>query len=148
MRDNAVVVSVKESLAWVQVTPQVSCTECSARSLCAGHKDGAGRLAVQNPLQARPGDEVEIEVPEANYQKDMMRIFGLLLVASLAGLGLGYAARPLSSLDPASNGLLGLLAGILIAATGLVRYYRAHRRKAGYPVIVEILNRGGSHGET
>ncbi len=145
MRDNAVVLSVEANLAWVKVSPLVSCCQCSARSLCAGHKDAAGRLAVRNPLQARPGDSVVIEVPEANYHQDLIRIFGLLLAGLLLGLALGYGIRPLAGIGLAENGLLGLAAGLGLSAVGLFFYYRTRKRQSGYPMIVEISDKGGSN---
>ncbi len=148
MRDNAVVLSVEKQMAWVQVSPQQSCGECSARTLCLGRKGAAGRLAVYNPLRAKPGDAVEIEVPEAYYEKEMTRIFGLLLAISVAGFLFGYFVHPLSPLGPKGNALAGLLLGLFGAGIGLARYYRAQRIKSRFPVIVAILNQGGFHGET
>jgi positive regulator of sigma E activity len=147
MRDNAVVLSVEDSLAWVKVSPRVSCGECSARSFCAGQKDAAGRLAVRNPLQARPGDTVVIEVPETNYHQDLIRIFGCLLVGLLLGLALGYVIRPLGGLGQAENGLFGLVAGLGLSGFGLFYYYRSQKRQPSYPMIVEISDKGGSHGQ-
>jgi positive regulator of sigma E activity len=146
MKDNATVISVHNDLAWVKVSPKVSCCECSARALCAGQKDAEGQLAARNPLQARPGDEVEIEVPETNYHKELIMIFGLLLAASLAGLALGYALVPIGRLPPAENGFLGLVIGLILSGFGLFRYYRGREEKAGYPVIVEILKKGEHYG--
>jgi len=140
------VISVRNDLAWVKVSPKVSCCECSARSLCAGQKDGEGRLAVRNPLHAQPGDEVEIEVPETNYHKELIMIFGLLLLASLAGLALGYGLTPFRRFSPAENGFFGLVLGLFISAFGLFRYYRGRREKPGYPMIVGILKKGELHG--
>lgn len=147
MRDNAVVLSVEDNLAWVKVSPLVSCGACSARSLCAGHRDSAGRLAVRNPVQARPGDCVVIEVPETNYHRDLIRMFGFLLVGLLLGLALGYVIRPLGGLGQAENGLLGLVAGLGLSGIGLFYYYRSRKRQPGYPMIVEISDKGGFHGQ-
>jgi positive regulator of sigma E activity len=147
MKDKALVLSTQDNLAWVKVSPQISCAECPARSLCAGQKDAAGRLTVRNPVQARPGDSVLIEVTETNYHKDLIRIFGLLLIGSLLGLTLGSVIRPLIGLGQAENGLLGLAVGLIISGTGLFYYYRTRKRQPDYPVIVEINVEGGSHGQ-
>lgn len=146
MKDSAVVISVHDELAWVKVIPRVSCCDCSARALCAGAKDGEGRIEARNPVQARPGDEVEIEVPETNYHRDLIRIFGLLLVGVLGGLGLGIVLRPFGRLSSPENGLAGLLAALVLTGFGIYRYYRARRNRAAYPVITEITDKGGQHG--
>jgi positive regulator of sigma E activity len=146
MKDNATVISAHNDLAWVKVSPKVSCCECSARALCAGQKDAEGQLAVRNPLQARPGDEVEIEVPETNYNKELIVIFGLLLAGSLAGLALGYMLVPIGRLSPAENSFFGLVTGLILSGFGLFRYYRGRKEKASYPVIIGILKKGEHHG--
>lgn len=139
-------ISVSNDTALVKVSPKVSCCECSARALCAGQKDAHGQLEVRNPLHAQPGDEVEIEVLEANYHKELIMIFGLLLGSSLAGLALGYGLTPIGRFSQAENGFFCLLAGLFLSAFGLFRYYRGRKEKLGYPVIIGILKKGDLHG--
>ncbi|HUU39102.1 MAG TPA: SoxR reducing system RseC family protein [Candidatus Desulfaltia sp.] len=146
MKDSATVIRVQNGLAWVKVTPKVACCECSARALCSAKQDKEGKLAVRNPVGARPGDEVEIEVPETDYSRALSAIFGFLLIGSLAGLALGYFLSPVSSLAPGENGLIGLLAGLGLSGLAIQRRYRAGKRDAGWPVVVEILKKGGFHG--
>ncbi len=146
MRDSATVVRIEKNMAWVQAKPRIACCNCSAMSLCAGNKDAKGLLAVRNPLRAAPGDKVEIEVPEASYARDLTRLFGLLLIGALAGVALGYFLSPLRGFSPNENGFFGILAGVFLC--GFVIYHRYHRggQAVGWPVIVEILDKGESHG--
>ncbi len=146
MKDSAVVISVLGELAWVKVIPSISCSDCSARALCAGTKNSEGRIEARNPIRAQPGDEVEIEVPEMNYHSDLIRIFGFLLTAMLAGLGLGTAVKPFGHLSTTENGLAGLAAALVLSGFGLYRYYRARKSQAHYPVITDIIDKGGHHG--
>lgn len=146
MKDNATVVRLENGLAWVKVTPKVACCECSARTLCSARQDEEGKLAVRNPVDAHPGDEVEIEVPETDYGRALSAIFGWLLVVSLAGLTLGYILSPLRSLAAWINGFLGLLAGLIIGGLVVRRRYRPGKNDTAWPVIIDILKKGGSHG--
>jgi positive regulator of sigma E activity len=146
MRDSAIVISVRDELAWVKVVSRVPCCDCSARALCAGMQDGEGRIQARNPVHAQPGDEVELDVPETNYHRDLIRIFGLLLLAVLAGLGLGSALKPFGGLSTAENGLAGLLAALILSGFAIYRYYRARSNRAAYPVITDITDKGGHHG--
>jgi positive regulator of sigma E activity len=146
MRDSATVIRVQNGLAWVKVTPKVACCECSARALCSAKQDEDGQLAVRNPVDAHPGDEVEIDVPETDYTRTLSTIFGLLLIGSLAGLALGYILSPVRSLTPGENGLIGLLAGLGLSGLGIHRRYRSGKHDAGWPVIIEIIKKGGFHG--
>ncbi len=146
MKDKGTVVRLQDGLAWVKVTSQVACGECSARALCAAKQNGEGNLAARNPIDAGPGDEVEIEVPETDYSHALSAIFGLLLLISLAGLALGYFLRPVGSFSSGENGLIGLLAGLLLGGLAVHRRYRAKAGDASWPVVVEVLKKGGSHG--
>jgi hypothetical protein len=89
-----------------------------------------------------------IEVPEANYHRDLIRIFGFLLAGLLLGLALGYVIRPLAGLAKPENALLGLAVGLGLSGFGLFSYFRTRKRHSGYPMIVEISDKGGPHGQT
>ncbi|MBN2408346.1 MAG: SoxR reducing system RseC family protein [Candidatus Aminicenantes bacterium] len=146
MKDSGTVIRTQDGLAWVKVSPQVACCECSARALCSAKKDEQGKLAVRNTVGARPGDEVEIEVPESDYSRALIAIFGSLLVGSLAGLALGYLISPLRNLAPGENGFIGLIVGLGLGALIVHRRFRAGRLDSGWPVIIAILKKGGLHG--
>ncbi|MDH4271010.1 MAG: SoxR reducing system RseC family protein [Candidatus Aminicenantes bacterium] len=146
MKDNATVIRVQDGLAWVKVTPKVACCECSARALCSAKQDEEGKLAVRNPVDARPGDEVEIDVPETDYSRALSAIFGFLLIASLAGLAFGYIFAPVRSLAPGINGLIGLMAGLGLGGLAVRHRYRSGKHNAGWPVIIAVLKKGGFHG--
>jgi positive regulator of sigma E activity len=146
MKDNATVLRVQDGLAWVKVTPKVACCECSARTFCSAKQDLEGKLAVRNPVDARPGDEVEIDVPETDYSRALSTIFGFLLIASLAGLALGYILHPVRNLEPGINGFIGLAAGLGLGGLAVHRRYRSWKRDTGWPVIIAVLKKGGFHG--
>jgi len=146
MKDSGLVISTEKDLARVKVSPETSCDQCSALSFCQKQKGENGILTVMNPLHALPGDEVKIEVPEANYNREILIFFGLPLGAALLGLGLGYLAATLLSLPPSTTSLLGLLLAVALAAAGLFRLFKARNMSNLYPVIIAIIKQGGSHG--
>jgi positive regulator of sigma E activity len=146
MRDSARVIRVEKDLAWVQAEPRIPCCDCSALSLCAGKMDPKGHIVVRNPLRARPGDDVEIEVPETDYSRELAKIFGLLLFAALAGMALGHIVSPLKGFTPGENGFFGLLAGLLLCGFVIYRHYHRGKASVRWPVIVGILDKGEPHG--
>ena len=83
MRDKGIVITTQGDLAKVRVACFSACEDCSARSLCLGHKNSQGLLAVKNSLHADPGDKVVIEVPESNYTKALIVLFGSLVFSAL-----------------------------------------------------------------
>jgi positive regulator of sigma E activity len=147
MRDKGLVVKTKEDMAQVEVQCLIeSCQGCPARSLCTGQSQSKGLLMVRNPLQACPGDEVEVEIPETKYSKALILLFGSLLIASLLGMGLGSLLAPLLSFSPSVTSLLGLLLALIITGVILSRYFRAKNKASLYPVIIAVMKKGGQLG--
>ena len=146
MKDNGIVVSIKQDLADVEVQCLVVCHDCSAQSLCIGKKQKKGLLSVKNPIKACPGDEVTLEVPEENYNRALIQVFGTLLAASLLGLGLGVLFSDLLGFRTPESGLVGLLAGLFLGGTGLYFLFRNKNEKKLYPVITNIIKKGDCHG--
>lgn len=143
MRDKGFVVSSRGELAQVEVSCVVdSCQSCSARSVCLGPAQSKGLITAKNPLNASPGDEVEVSIPDTKYSQALIVIFGALLGASLAGIGVGCFISSLFSLPSAGISLLGLLLFLAVAGILLFRYFKKKNRKALYPLIVDIIKKG------
>ncbi|MGB8951885.1 MAG: SoxR reducing system RseC family protein [Candidatus Aminicenantales bacterium] len=146
MIDDAVVVSTQKDMARVKVTSSSLCCSCSARLICQGQQGEGGTLTVFNPLKAAPGDLVKINIPEAKYNRETLRIFGILLISSLLGLALGYLAAPMLKLPAQAAGFIGLLVGLALGGLGLFRYSRTQNKRKLYPVILAIVHKGETHG--
>lgn len=146
MKDNGLVVSINKNLAHIEVKCLEVCRDCSARSLCVGQKQAKGLLAVKNPLNACPGDEVQIEVPDTNYSKALIQLFGTLLIVTLVGMTAGYLLSFLLPLSYSLTSPIGLFLGLFLGAAGLYRYFRKKNEEQLYPVIKEIIKKGECHG--
>lgn len=147
MKDKGSVVTTKEDLAQVEVQCLIeSCQNCTAQSLCVGQNQAKGLLMVKNPLNARAGDEVEIEIPETKYSRALILLFGSLLAASLFGAGGGYVLSSLLSLSPSGISLLGFLLALALAGACLSRYFCKRNKAHLYPEIINIIRKGDCHG--
>lgn len=147
MKDNGIVFSTKEDIAQVEVNCLLeSCQDCSARTFCTGKAPSRRLLAVKNPLRAMPGDEVEIEVPDRDYHKVLILLFGSLLIAALLGMGAGYFFSSFLPLSPSQSSFLGLLLALSIAGWGLFRFFRKKNKEGLYPIIIDIIKKGDKHG--
>jgi len=141
MIDTGIVVGIKDNLAQVQVECLLeACEGCGARTLCLGKNQERGIISAQNSLGASPGDEVEVDIPEAKYNKFLILLFSSLLAASLLGLGAGYVLSLLLSLPSSAASLGGLLLALFVAGFLLYRYLK--NRVALYPVITSIIKKG------
>ena len=121
-----------------------SCQSCSTKSLCIGQDQSKskGILTARNPLHAGPGDEVDVEIPEANYSKALILLFGSLLVASLLGIGLGALLSPFLPFTSSVSSFLGFLCALVVVGFVLVRYFRGKNKTSLYPVIIGIAKEG------
>lgn len=146
MKDNGIVIAIQGDLAQVRVECAQACQECSASSLCKGSAEKEGMISAQNPLDAAPGDEVLIEVPENRYNRALIGLFSGLLGGALIGTGAGYGLSGPLSLDPSLSGPLGFFVGLGLAIPGLILYFRKINQRFLSPSIIEIIQKGERHG--
>jgi len=146
MKDSGIVISVQGDLAHIKVSCSDACSDCSASSLCRGPSKSEGHLNAKNPHNAYPGDEVLIEIPETNYNRALIILFGTLLLGSVGGAFAGILSAPALSLHPSQAGFAGFVLGLGAAIPGLVRYFRKANHSTLYPVILDITKKGGCHG--
>ena len=147
MIDEGIVIEAGKGLARIRVSPQTACCECSARTLCQGSKGTDGIMTALNPLRARPGDAVRVEIPEEEYNREVLRLFGGWLLSLLAGLGLGSLASFVLHTPPSVSAAAGAALGLAAGGFG-IWFSRRGRRRPPYPVIREIMNQGAGHEPT
>jgi len=146
MKEQATVVSIKNKFAQVKVTPAFSCHECSARSLCIGQKQKDGTLTVLNPISAKPGDEVTLQIPEESYSKELILIFSILLAGIFTGVILGNLFSILLGWPTTATSLAGVFIGLAAGSFLIFRHLHRTKKSKLYPVIINIAKKGGSHG--
>ena len=116
------VVSVEGGSAAVAAEARTGCGGCAESGACGTALIAAwlggrqGRLRVANPIQAQPGDEVVVGLPERSLAQASRILYGLPLAGLLAGLIAGHEFGAGSELLALWGGLLGLSAGFLGAA--------------------------------
>jgi positive regulator of sigma E activity len=146
MTDNGLVIATDNGLAEVEVSCFEGCQSCAARSLCIGNKQNKGRISVKNPLLAKPGDQVKIEIPENQYGKALSLLFGGLLTAMLIGFGGGCLIARLFSFSLLPASVVGLAAGLALGGLILSVLFRRNKEHQLYPVIIDILKKGDHYG--
>jgi len=145
MRDEAIVKMTEGQFAEVLVRSREACHSCASRALCSMTEAGEARLRVLNPVAAHPGDWVEIEVPEQVYARHLIPLFGLLLLGTVLGAGLGTKLAPWLNIAASAGGALGFFLGAGTAGLLIWSLFRRPQRRP-FPVITTILNHGGLHG--
>ena len=112
MLDRGLVYRVEGDQALVEMFPEAKCRGCAACHLLAPGRHG---LTAANPLGAKVGDQVEVEITAEANRLIPLVVFGLPIVCFLLGLAVGSLFSELWSI------VLALF--LLGASFGLVRRF-------------------------
>ena len=88
MKEKAVVVGNRDGEAKVEIIRTSACNSCKACSV--GRNNKAIYVWVDNPLKAKIGQEVEIELNPSTILSATFIAYGIPLVAFLLGVALSY----------------------------------------------------------
>jgi len=113
--------------AWVRIGSRSGCAACDA-----GHGCGAGIFArllkrdsllvrVPNGSGAKAGNAVVLGIPEAAFLDLVVRLYGLPLLAGMAGALLGYSAVSGLGAGPALRDAATLFGGVMAAILAVKR---------------------------
>lgn len=136
MQQEGIVISTDGEMARVRTSRHNDCENCGA---CPGNS--AIVLDARNPLGARPGQSVLLEVQEVGFLKSAFIVYMLPLIATALGaMAGGYVAGRL-----AQEALWFQVAGAVAAFAAAVLYIRyfdknASSNKNMQPVITRILS--------
>ncbi len=139
-----IVLAVEGDRARIATTRRGICDGCSEHSECVvGGSSGEGiseEVTARNPLHARPGDQVEFDLPGHTELKLSLLVWTVPLVGLVAGAVLGAGLHPRLALDRDAATLVGMLLGG-VAAFGLVVLVdrRARGDERLVPEVVKIL---------
>jgi len=143
IEQNAMVVAVQGELAEVETRRLSACGGCAAKSGC-GTSLLAGvfgsrpsRIKVSNPIQAQPGDQVVIGLPEAPFLRAAFALYAVPLLAMIGGGLLGEWLALSSGSAPELGALVGGLSGLTAGLAWLRRFsYRSQRDAEYRPVVL------------
>lgn len=144
-RSDGVVVRVKGDYAWVRIEAAApACGGCEKRGGCPTSSTGtvldglAGDrerlLCLPNAIRARAGDAVVVCAADGVVLRAAGLLYGLPLLAALAGALLGQAW-----FDSEAGALLGMVLGLVAGFLG-VRHGRLDRAR-GEPILSMTLKR-------
>jgi sigma-E factor negative regulatory protein RseC len=136
LKENAMVVSNSHGLAKVAIARSEACGSCPAKSMCSTGTGNINILEVRNPVDARPGEKVVIELRPATLVKATAMLYLLPAIAMVMGATIGWL-RAGSDL----GAMAGALAGLVIAFLFLYIHGRMHKSVKG-PTISKVLSTG------
>lgn len=145
LETRAIVVQVEGGQAFVQANQGGGCGQCSGKG-CGSEKlsrlfcSEPRRFRVDNPVNARVGDEVIVSVAEGALLRSIGLVYLLPLLLLFTGALLGALLATQSGqgdVYAAGGALTGLVAGFI-----LVKWISSHRsRRQNLPYIARQYNR-------
>ncbi len=88
IEETGIVIKTEGMIATVRVQKRGSCEGCAARGVCEPSEEGM-EIEALNPVQAKVGQTVEVSITPQTYLKSAIYIYGLPLVALIAGAIIG-----------------------------------------------------------
>lgn len=133
MLDQGVVSKVERNLAWVEFAPSSECVKCGA---CHAAASGKMILEAENPIEAKVGDWVEVEVSSATKVFFPLLVFGIPILFLIIGISLGSL---ISERMRIMLGVIFLIIGFL--SLKLVDQYVAKAKKFRSRIVRRFMER-------
>lgn len=108
MKEYGVVLNVENGNAIIGLKRNSACSSCGACELGSNHSQM--ELTLENTVNARPGDTVEIQLPASQFLKASAILYLIPLIGLILGIVLGYyiglALNANAEIIGAVNGIL------------------------------------------
>lgn len=107
--ERGIVVETSGASARVRTLPQEACDGCPSCGTCGAQRESA-ELEVLNPVGARPGDRIVVDLDHRAFLKVTFLLYVLPVVALMAGAAAGLRlAGPLGWSESAASAACGFL---------------------------------------
>lgn len=136
MREKAVVVTNKKNRTQVEIIRTSACDGCRC---CSVGKEGKPlRVWAKNPINAKVGQVVEIELSASTFLSAALIVYGIPLLAFLVGVGFGYKVSELlniSAIEP-----FAILTGVgLMLVSFLIIHFLTKREETNRKYASSIV---------
>ena len=136
LKETATVVSTSPGQAKVAIVRSEACGNCPSKSMCSTASGNINVLEVRNPVEAKPGEKVVIELQPETLIKATAMVYLFPATAMVIGTTVGWLKTG-SDL----GAIIGALAGFAAASLFLYLHGRKHDSEKG-PKISEVLSPG------
>ncbi len=145
MEEKGIVTEIEGITAHVKVERKSACEHCTMGT-CKISSDGANLKAI-NEAGAKVGQTVRVAIKDLTYVSGSFFFYGVPTFALIAGalLGLGVFSDMFPDINPDSIAAVSGFVSMVLSLIVVKLWSRKAERKSVYqPVVVEILDNGGS----
>lgn len=104
----------------VRLQPHAGCASCALTQFCVGSKESSPTVRATAPSEIAQGDLVEVSLDDSIILKASAIMYGIPLVAFLAGVLGGYGFSSLAGLSGSLSMALPVAAGFVMLIPGII----------------------------
>jgi sigma-E factor negative regulatory protein RseC len=140
--DTGIVISRQGDTVSVVVQSREACASCSLAQFCVSSKNPESTVTAAAPLDVFPGDLVEISMDDSLILKVSAIMYGVPLVAFLAGVFSGYGLSLLAGLRDSVAVATPIVCGFVLLALGIVVSRAMARRLKVTGKVTRLIDKG------
>jgi len=141
MKEKGLVLNKEQDKIRIRISNPALCEHCHVRLFCIGKKSSDNTILVNDPVGVYPGDLVEFEIPQTEYNKQLIKIFSLLLSGIIGGSIIGYIISLFLFIQQEIITFLGALLGLFLSGFFVIRNSRKEQNLL-FPTIIRIIKKG------
>ncbi|MHB8071451.1 MAG: SoxR reducing system RseC family protein [Candidatus Cryosericum sp.] len=140
--DTGIVMSRQGDTVSVVVQSHEECASCSLAQFCVSSKNPGSTVAAAAPFDVSPGDLVEISMDDSLILKVSAIMYGVPLVAFLAGVFGGYGLSLLAGLRGGMAVAMPIVSGFVLLVLGVVVSRAMARRLNVTGKVTRLIDKG------
>jgi len=138
--DRGLVIARRGDVVMVRLQPHAGCASCALTQFCVGSKESSPTVRATAPPGIAQGDLVEVSLDDSVILKATAIMYGVPLVAFLAGVLGGYGFSSLAGLSGNLSMALPVVAGFVMLIPGIILSRRAAMRLNPTATVVNKLD--------
>ena len=141
MKEKGIVLNKEQEKTKIRIFNPELCSHCNVRFFCIGKKNSDNTILAENKVGAEPGDEVEFDIPVEEYNKELIKMFGFLILGIIGGAIAGYNLSPFLFISNELTILITTIFGLGIMGVFVVFNFKK-KYDSLFPTITRIIKKG------
>ena len=138
--DRGLVVARHGDVVMVRLQPQDGCVSCALTQFCVGSKESSATVRATASSEIAQGDLVEVSLDDSLVLKASAIMYGVPLVAFLAGVLGGYGFSSLAGLSASLSTALPVVTGFVMLIPGAILSHKVAIRLNPTATVVRKLD--------
>jgi sigma-E factor negative regulatory protein RseC len=144
IKEQGIIEKVNNNKATVRVQRTSACEHCKSKASCSIEKREM-RVQLENNLQAKIGDQVELSIPEGSLVQVSMLVYFFPIIALMIGAFIGAAVGEIFNVNQSISAALTGGVALCIVFFALKRFEKTEKFKMKYqPRMTRLIANASS----